>query len=113
CAGVIKADAYGLGIDEIARALAAEGCTTFFVATLVEARIVRLAHPAARIFVLDGLLPGAAAYYTGFDLCPCLSSLDEVREWAAWCDANGRRLRAALHIDTGMNRLGLPPNEVD
>lgn len=113
CAGVIKADAYGLGIDEIARALAAEGCSTFFVATLTEARIVRSAHPAARIFVLDGLLPGAAAYYTGFDLCPCLSSLEEVREWAAWCDASGRRLRAALHIDTGMHRLGLPPDEVE
>jgi alanine racemase len=112
CAGVIKADAYGLGIDEIARALAAEGCTTFFVATLAEARVVRLAHPAARIFVLDGLLPGAAAFYTGFDLCPCLSSLDEVREWAAWCDANGRRLRAALHIDTGMHRLGLSADEL-
>jgi alanine racemase len=113
CAGVIKADAYGLGIDEIAGALAAEGCNTFFVATLAEARIVRLAHPAARIFVLDGLLPGAAAYYTGLDLCPCLSSLDEVREWAAWCDATGRRLRAALHIDTGMHRLGLPGDEVE
>ncbi|MGD9803703.1 MAG: alanine racemase [Hyphomicrobiaceae bacterium] len=113
CAGVIKADAYGLGIDEIAGALAAEGCSTFFVATLSEARTVRLAHPAARIFVLDGLLPGAAPYYTGFDLCPCLSSIDEVREWAAWCDASGRRLRAALHIDTGMHRLGLPPGEVE
>ena len=113
CAGVIKADAYGLGIKQIAHALVAEGCETFFVATLTEARIVRLAHPPARIFVLDGLLPGAAAHYTGFDLCPCLSSLDEVREWVAWCDATGRRLRAALHIDTGMHRLGLSPAEVE
>jgi len=112
CAGVIKADAYGLGIVEIARALAAEGCRTFFVATLNEARIVREAHPAVTIYVLDGLLPGAAAHYTGFDLCPCLSSLDEVREWAAWCDATGRRLRAAVHIDTGMHRLGLSHADV-
>ncbi|MEZ5816582.1 MAG: alanine racemase [Hyphomicrobiaceae bacterium] len=112
CAGVIKADAYGLGLDEIAHALAAEGCRTFFVATLAEARLVRLANAGATIFVLDGLLPGAAAHYTGFDLCPCLSSLDEVREWAAWCDASGRRLRAALHIDTGMHRLGLSHSEV-
>ena len=113
CAGVIKADAYGLGIEQIAHALVDEGCKTFFVATLTEARIVRLAHPPARIFVLDGLLPGAAAHYTGFDLCPCLSSLDEVREWAAWCDATGRRLPAALHIDTGMHRLGLSAAELD
>ena len=113
CAGVIKADAYGLGIEEIARALVAEGCRTFFVATLVEARSVRQAHPAVTIYVLDGLLPGAAAHYTGFDLCPCLSSLAEVREWAAWCDASGRKLRAALHIDTGMHRLGLSREEVE
>jgi alanine racemase len=113
CAGVIKADAYGLGIDEVARALIAAGCRTFFVATLAEARTVRLAHPAATIYVLDGLLPGAAAHYTGFDLYPCLSSLDEVREWAAWCDATGRKLRAAVHIDTGMHRLGLSRDEVE
>ena len=112
CAGVIKADAYGLGLDRIARALVAEGCETLFVATLAEARTVRLAHPAVTIYVLDGLLPGAAAHYAGFDLRPCLSSLAEVREWAAWCDATGRRLRAAVHIDTGMHRLGLPASEV-
>jgi alanine racemase len=113
CAGVIKADAYGLGIDHIARALASEGCRTFFVATLTEARIVRISNPGATIYVLDGLLPGAAAHYTGFDLCPCLSSLDEVREWAAWCSAIGRRLRAAVHLDTGMHRLGLTAAEVE
>ncbi len=112
CAGVVKADAYGLGLDQIAKALVAEGCTTLFVATLPEARTVRLAHPAVVIYVLDGLLPGAAAHYAGFDLRPCLSSLAEVREWAAWCDATDRRLRAAVHLDTGMHRLGLPASEV-
>ncbi len=107
CAGVIKANAYGLGLPQITRALIAEGCKTFFVATLAEARIVREAQPGVTIYVLDGLLPGAAAYYAGFDLRPCLSSLDEIREWAAYGDATGRRLRAAVHLDTGMNRLGL------
>ncbi len=107
CAAVIKADAYGLGLSEITTALVEEGCKTVFVATLGEARAVRQAHPGLTIYVLDGLLPGAAAHYAGFDLRPCLSSLDEVREWSAWCDATGRRLRAALHLDTGMNRLGL------
>ena len=113
CAGVIKADAYGLGIGEIARALTAEGCRTFFVATLTEARIVRAAQPGAAIYVLDGLLPGASPHYAGFDLRPCLASLAEIREWAAYCDATGRRLRAAVHIDTGINRLGLPVAEVE
>lgn len=112
CAGVIKADAYGLGLSEIANALVAEGCQTIFVATLAEARAVRTAHPGITVYVLDGLLPGAAAHYAGFDLRPCLSSLAEVREWAAWCDASGRKLRAAVHLDTGMNRLGLPADEL-
>ncbi len=113
CAGVIKADAYGLGLEEIARALHDEGCATFFVATLAEGRLLRNVEPAAAIYILDGLLPGAAAYYAGFDLRPCLGSLAEVREWAAYCDATGRRLGAAVHIDTGINRLGLPPGEVE
>jgi alanine racemase len=113
CAGVIKADAYGLGLEEIATALKIEGCETFFVATLAEARRVRMIDPAAVIYVLDGLLPGAAAHYAGFDLRPCLSSLEEIREWAAFCGDHGRRLAAAVHLDTGMSRLGLPPAEVD
>jgi alanine racemase len=112
CAGVIKADAYGLGLEEIAHALRDEGCRTFFVATLAEASRIRNVEPSAAIYVLDGLLPGAAGYYAGFDLRPCLSSLSEIREWAAFCDATGRRLRAAVHIDTGINRLGLPADEV-
>lgn len=113
CAGVIKANAYGLGIDQITRALVAEGCRTFFVATLSEARVVRNTAPGVVIYVLDGLLPGAAPHYAGFDLRPCLSSLGEVREWAAYCDAMKRRLPAAIHLDTGMNRLGLPQAELD
>jgi alanine racemase len=113
CAGVIKADAYGLGLEDIARALRDAGCRTFFVATLNEAQRVRMVQPGAAIYVLDGLLPGAAPHYAGFDLRPCLGSLAEVREWTAYCQAVGRRLRAAVHIDTGMNRLGLPGYEVD
>lgn len=112
CAGVIKANAYGLGLRQITEALIAGGCKTFFVATLSEARVVRETHPGAKIYVLDGLLPCASAYYAGFDLRPCLSSLAEVREWAAYCGAIGRRLRAAVHVDTGLNRLGLTAAEV-
>jgi alanine racemase len=113
CAGVIKADAYGLGLEEIARALTDEGCRTIFVASIAEGQRVRAVQPGATIYILDGLLPGAAPHYAGFDLRPCLSSLAEVREWAAYGDAIGRPLAAAIHIDTGMNRLGLPPAEVE
>jgi len=113
CAGVIKADAYGLGLEQIARALRDEGCKTFFVATLEEARRLRAVHPGGSIYVLDGLLPGAEAYYVGFDLRPVLSSLEEVRDWSLYCRAQHRRAPAAIHIDTGINRLGLPRSEVE
>ena len=92
CAGVIKADAYGLGLAPIARALTNEGCKTFFVATVDEGRAAREVQPGATIYVLDGLLPGAEAHYAGFDLRPVLSSLPEVRDWAAYCRARGHRL---------------------
>ncbi len=113
CAGVIKADAYGLGLAPIARALTSEGCKTFFVATVDEGRAAREVQPGATIYVLDGLLPGAEAHYAGFDLRPALSSLAEVRDWAAYSRARGRKLAAALHIDTGISRLGMPEYEVE
>lgn len=112
CAGVIKADAYGLGLEEIAHALTREGCRTFFVATLEEGRRIRHVQPGAVIYVLDGLLPAAEDFYAGFDLRPVLSSLEEVRDWSSYCRRVGRRLSAALHIDTGINRLGMPESEV-
>jgi alanine racemase len=113
CAGVIKADAYGLGLAQIAKALTSEGCTTFFVASVGEGRAAREVQPGATIYVLDGLLPGAEPYYAGFDLRPVLSSLAEVRDWAAYCRARRRPMPAAVHIDTGMNRLGMPEAELD
>lgn len=112
CAGVIKADAYGLGLAEVARALAEAGCRTFFVATLDEGRRTRLVDPGAVIYVLDGLLPGAEHFYAGFDLRPVLSSVQEVEDWAAFCRSLGRRLPAAVHLDTGINRLGIPAADI-
>jgi alanine racemase len=113
CAGVIKADAYGLGLAPIAKALTNEGCKTFFVATIDEGRAARMVQPGATIYILDGLLPGAEPNYAGFDLRPVLASLAEVRDWAAYSRARRRKLSAALHIDTGMSRLGMPEYEVD
>ena len=113
CAGVIKADAYGLGLAPIAKALTGAGCRTFFVATIEEGRAARAVQPGATIYVLDGLLPGAEPNYAGFDLRPVLSSLAEVKDWAAYCRARGRKLSAAVHLDTGLNRLGMPEPEIE
>lgn len=108
CAGVIKADAYGLGLEEVASALIHEGCRTFFVATVDEGRRARIVQPGARIYILDGLLAGAEAHYAGFDLRPVLSSIEEIEDWATFCRASNRRYPAAIHVDTGMRRLGVP-----
>jgi alanine racemase len=111
CAAVIKADAYGIGLEPAALALADAGCRTFFVAHLSEAARARETLPEATIYVLNGLPPGTASAYARSNLRPILGSREEIEEWAAFCRAHGSRLPAALHVDTGMNRLGLRPDE--
>lgn len=111
CAAVVKADAYGIGAEPAVRALAAAGCKTFFVATAGEGESVRARAPRAVVYVLEGLPPGGARRLTEARLRPVLASLDELREWAAFGRGAGRRLPAALHFDTGMNRLGLSTDE--
>jgi alanine racemase len=112
CAAVVKADAYGLGAAKIIPALAVAGCRTFFVATPEEGHAARLMLPEARLFALDGLFPGAAPLLIAADVAPVLSSLAEVEEWAREAGRLGRPLPAALQIDSGLNRLGLPESEV-
>jgi alanine racemase len=111
CAAVVKADAYGIGLEAAVPALAQAGCRTFFVAHLSEALRARAAAPEAAIYVLNGLLPGTAARCFEADLRPVLGSQEEIDEWAAFCRERRTRLPVALHVDTGMNRLGLPMAE--
>jgi alanine racemase len=112
CAGVVKADAYGLGAIPCARALWDAGCRSFFVALPQEGGELRSALPEATIFILDGLLPNLAPYYAEHRLVPALASLEEIGEWAGLARTRGRKLPAALHVDTGINRLGLTEPEV-
>ena len=107
CAGVVKADAYGCGADQVARALANAGCKTFFVATLDEARVVRAAAPAAAIYTLDGFFQNTGESYAAIDCKPVIGDLNELAEWDVFCRRSGWTGGAAIHIDTGMNRLGL------
>jgi len=113
CAAVVKADAYGLGIARAAPALWAAGARTFFVALLQEGHALRAVLPEAMIYVLGGLLPGTARGFTAADLRPVLGSLDEIGEWAGHCRACGQDLPAAIHVDTGMNRLGITVAEAE
>jgi alanine racemase len=119
CAAVVKADAYGLGADRVIPALRRAGCRDFFVATLDEAIAARRAledsGPAGgvAIYVLNGLSPGAEEVFAEFALVPVLNSLGEIDAWAAFGARMGAPQPAALHIDTGMSRLGLPQDELE
>jgi alanine racemase len=107
CAAVIKADAYGCGAGPVARALAAAGCKTFFVATLDEARVAREALPSADIYVLNGFFQNSGDSFAKLNCRPVIGDLNELAEWDVFCRRSGWSGGAAIHIDTGMNRLGL------
>src|SRR5260370_404273 len=111
CAAVIKADAYGCGVDPVARALAAAGCKTFFVATVDEARAARAALPSATIYALDGLFQNCGEGFAKVNCKPVIGDLNELAEWDVFCRRSGWEGGAAIHIDTGMNRLGLTITE--
>jgi alanine racemase len=111
CSAVIKADAYGCGIEPVAARLSKAGCKTFFVADLAEARRARSAAPGAAIYVLNGLLPGTASAFADLHARPVIGSMAELAEWDAFCTGQQWQGGAALHVDTGMNRLGISPNE--
>ena len=113
CAAVVKADGYGLGLEQVGRAVSAAGCGRFFVARAEEGLALRGALGGdAAIYVLDG--PGRPSDATALEaagLVPVLNSPEDVATWAAKPGA-GRPRRAILAVDTGMNRLGLSPSEM-
>jgi alanine racemase len=111
CAAVIKADGYGCGIEPVAAMLAKAGCKTFFVADLAEARRVRAVAAAPAVYVLNGLMPGTTHAYAELNVRPVIGSLVELAEWDAFVAAQQWRGGAALHVDTGMNRLGIAAGE--
>lgn len=112
-AGVVKADAYGLGARSVAAALYNAGCREFFVAHLVEALDLRPTLPGdTRVLVLNGLAPGAEPAAADASVVPVLNSLDQVSRWAAEAGRRRVSLPAALQVDSGMTRLGLSDGEV-
>lgn len=107
CSAVVKANAYGCGTEPVAHALAKAGCKTFFVATLDEAAMVRTAVPSAALYVLDGFIQNTGDAYAKIDARPVIGDLNELAEWDVFCRRTGWAGGAAIHIDTGMQRLGL------
>jgi alanine racemase len=111
CSAVIKANAYGCGMEPVARALAKAGCKTFFVATPEEAATARAALPSAVIYVFNGLIQNNGDAYAKIDARPVIGDLNELAEWDVFCRHTGWAGGAAIHIDTGMHRLGLTITE--
>jgi len=105
CAAVVKANAYGLGVERVAGRLLREGCRRFFVATLAEAQQLRSLAPDAEIGVFEGALASTVSALAAIEARPVLSTLEQVERWAG-------KGRALLHVDTGMNRLGLRAADV-
>ena len=109
-AAVVKADAYGLGVARVARALAQAGARRFFVAATEEGATLRQSlGPGPQICVLSGHMPGDTDMIGDLDLTPMLNSLDQIT----------RHLEAlpghafGVQLDTGMNRLGMEEAEWD
>jgi alanine racemase len=111
CAAVVKADAYGCGIEKVVPPLFKIGCRTFFVADVAEGRRLRAIAPDVVIYVLNGVLPNTGPALAASNLRPVINSTTELAEWDTFVADNNWRGGAALHIDTGMNRLGLTPDE--
>lgn len=103
---VIKADAYGLGVEDCGAALYFAGARDFFVATAEEGAALRPYAPEARIFVLSGLWPGLEPLIFGHDLVPVIASEEQLAFFMRALADHGDH-PCALQVDTGFHRLGL------
>ena len=117
CGAVVKANAYGLGLEPVIQRLVSEGCTLFFVATLGEAVQLRRLLGDATIYVFEGVASGAEAILARDNLVPVLNSLEQIQCWGAYAGSSPSSFpqgaSAAIQIDTGMSRLGLSAAEVE
>lgn len=113
CAGVVKADAYGLGADRVAPALYQAGCRAFFTAHLDEALDLRRHLPRdVTIYVLNGLPLGGEGDCAAAGIVPVLNSLDQAQAWSQQARESGKKLPAVVQVDSGMSRLGMTAREV-
>jgi len=110
-AGVVKANAYGLGLEPVARTLLKEKCPQFFVATLGEALEFREIDKNTPVAVLGGLFYGVETLYLEKNIQPVINSLNDLARWQDLAIKNKIKAPTILHFDTGMNRLGLSEDD--
>ncbi len=106
CVPVLKADAYGFGLQTIAPLLAHQGCNNFFVAHLEEALTLRNLLKQADIYVLSGVFRDTESLFVNQRLIPVLNDFDMLKRWVGHAQQLGTKLKCILHFDTGMHRLG-------
>jgi alanine racemase len=107
CGAAVKANGYGCGVETVANILAREGCQQFFVADAIEGVRLRSVQNDAEIFILNGVFAETLPLIIEHNLIPVLNSLSQIKLW----QQSGSSQEFAVHIDTGMNRLGLRVNE--
>lgn len=115
----VKANCYGLGVRQIAPMLAKTGCRHFFVANKDEGVFLReiLEHQNPKsetlnIYVLNGYFTGDKEDFMRANLIPVLNTLHQLETWQNLARKVEKKLPCFLHVDTGMNRLGIPESEI-
>lgn len=106
---VVKDNAYGLGAQQVVKALLEEGARHFCVAWADEGKIIRQLSPDAQIYVLQEIGTDTLEIVRQYHLTPVISSLPT---WQSWKQQNIQDIRPALFVETGLNRLGLRPQDV-
>lgn len=110
---VVKANAYGVDVTPVSRMLYETGCRTFFTAYLEEAIQIRKTLHSVLVAPLHGLHESEFAEARQNDITPVLNSLEDIQLWSEFAHKRSEKLPAFIHLDTGMNRLGLSPTQQD
>jgi len=103
---VVKAGAYGHGLEDIVRALEGEDIIFFGVANVGEARRIRNAGVQTRIYLLGATWTEEREEIVARDWTPCISTLEEAEDFNRIAAAHGKRLKVHIAVDTGMGRGG-------
>lgn len=109
----VKGDAYGLGLAPVVRRLWDEGCREFFVANVDEGIEVRALLPEAEVNVFNGAMAGTQDELIAHGLVPLIISADQLHRWRTAARNQDAVLPVGIHVDTGINRTGMPPGELD
>jgi alanine racemase len=114
-APVLKANAYGLGMNHVSKILLDEECRSFFVTSIDEASSLLLTHPRAdiHIYILNGFSKLEMKEFIDPRIIPVINHLDQLENYSNFAKKNNKILRAILHFDTGMNRLGMDETEIE